>query len=106
MCLETVTRQYGVMILVSEALVRTCTQHLAYYFRVLDYVRLPGAKAPARIFTVDLDCTALAVDPSTSAESRKRQQMQQHRKSQRGRRSDRYQERQRREELKLEKLEP
>jgi len=55
MQLETVTRQYGVMLIMSEALVRACSEQLAYYFRAIDYVKLQGAKTPTRLFMVDLD---------------------------------------------------
>jgi len=87
--LECVTKQYGVMIVMSEALVRACTKSLAYYFRAIDHVTLQGAKTPTRLFTVDLDCCSLFVD---------------HEKERRRGSTDRYKERRLRESLKMEKL--
>jgi len=59
MSLEAASRHYGVHLLVSEKLVRTCSPELLGYFRAVDYVKFAGAKAPTRIFAVDLDCSAL-----------------------------------------------
>merc|ERR1712232_1357980 len=60
--LESTTKFYGVMLMMSEDLVRACSDEFAYYFRAIDYVKLQGAKSPTRLFTVDLDCKAIIVD--------------------------------------------
>jgi hypothetical protein len=58
--LEAATKHYGVTVLMSEALVRTCTPELSRNLRPVDRVRFQGAKLPTRLFTVDLDGEALA----------------------------------------------
>jgi len=96
MGLETVSKYYDVMIIISEALVRACSKSLAYYFRAIDNVILRGSKAPTRLFTVDLDCQALSVD-----DERRPRRSQQKRPPE-----TRYLDRQNREASKLQKLEP
>jgi len=88
MSLETVTKHFKVMMIMSEAVVRACSKAFAYYFRAIDNVMPQGSKAPTRIFTVDLDCKALCVDYD---EKRRKN-------------GYKYRDRQQREELKLEKL--
>jgi class 3 adenylate cyclase len=68
--LESVARQYGVKLLISEALARTCSRRMACLLRGIDNVRLPGAKTPTRLFTVDLDVQALETDLDTRKQNK------------------------------------
>eukprot|EP00419_Tripos_fusus_P000885 CAMPEP_0172671918 /NCGR_PEP_ID=MMETSP1074-20121228/11217_1 /TAXON_ID=2916 /ORGANISM="Ceratium fusus, Strain PA161109" /LENGTH=891 /DNA_ID=CAMNT_0013489031 /DNA_START=403 /DNA_END=3078 /DNA_ORIENTATION=- len=58
--LRAATRHYGVMILMSEALVRTCSRSLSCLLRPVDRVQFQGTRQhPTRLFTIDLDVEAL-----------------------------------------------
>jgi len=58
--LESLLMYYGGLILVSESLVRSCSLKgiNTFCFRALDRVLMAGAKAPIRVFTIDLDTEA------------------------------------------------
>eukprot|EP00418_Pyrodinium_bahamense_P099583 CAMPEP_0179036264 /NCGR_PEP_ID=MMETSP0796-20121207/13529_1 /TAXON_ID=73915 /ORGANISM="Pyrodinium bahamense, Strain pbaha01" /LENGTH=948 /DNA_ID=CAMNT_0020732547 /DNA_START=59 /DNA_END=2905 /DNA_ORIENTATION=+ len=87
--LEAATTEYGVTILMSEPLVRSCNPLFSRHFRPIDHVKLQGSKTATRIFTVDLNYEILPVD--LNSESRRLG-------------IDRFQERQERERLKAEIL--
>lgn len=62
--LESLCMFYGVLILMSESLVRSCSSKgIQLYFRALDRVHMTGTKAPTRIFTVDMDTEAVTLPP-------------------------------------------
>ncbi|CAK0877027.1 unnamed protein product, partial [Prorocentrum cordatum] len=67
--LEAVTKQYQVLILASEPLMRLCSAQMEAYFRAVDRVLLRGAREPLRLHTVDLNADILeyerAARPST-----------------------------------------
>jgi len=84
--LEAATPEYGVTILMSEPLVRSCNPSFGRHLRPIDHVKLPGSKAAIRIFTMDLNYEAVPVDLSSEA---------------RRVGVNRFQERQEREQLKL-----
>jgi len=64
MRLEAVSGFYGVPVLMTEPLVRSCSEQFLYQFRAIDNVKMEGQKNPLRLFTVDLDTDALFVDNS------------------------------------------
>jgi len=60
MQLEGLCLAYGVHILLTESLVRACSElFLQFHFRVVDKILMEGTKSPFRVFTVDLDTKAL-----------------------------------------------
>jgi len=60
--LEAATQEYGVTILMSEPLVRSCSSAFSRHFRPVDHVQLRGSTKPTQIFTVDLDADVLSVE--------------------------------------------
>jgi len=61
--LEAVTKQYQVLILMSEPLAQLCSQDMARYFRTIDHVTLKGGMStPIRLHTVDLNGESLSSD--------------------------------------------
>jgi class 3 adenylate cyclase len=60
--LEGVTKQYGCLILISEALVKLCSEPIAQECRLIDHVAMTGTKGAFKLFTMDLDDLALEVD--------------------------------------------
>eukprot|EP00927_Polykrikos_kofoidii_P065350 TRINITY_DN61109_c0_g1_i1.p1 TRINITY_DN61109_c0_g1~~TRINITY_DN61109_c0_g1_i1.p1 ORF type:complete len:1150 (+),score=181.25 TRINITY_DN61109_c0_g1_i1:253-3702(+) len=60
--LESMTKLYGVMLLMSEDIVRVGSKEVAFYYRAIDNLTLCGAANPLRIFTVDLNVHALQLD--------------------------------------------
>jgi len=88
--LEAATTEYGVIILMSEPLVRCCNVMFSRHFRPIDHVKLQGSKTSTRLFTVDLNIEVLPVE---SAMSEKRRRKVNH-----------IQERQEREQVKVEIL--
>mmetsp|Transcript_52431 Transcript_52431/g.118056 ORF Transcript_52431/g.118056 Transcript_52431/m.118056 type:complete len:535 (+) Transcript_52431:185-1789(+) len=61
--LEAVTKQYQVLILMSEPLARLCSPEMAKYFRTIDHVTLKGGMStPIRLHTVDLNGETLKTD--------------------------------------------
>ncbi|CAG9312300.1 unnamed protein product [Blepharisma stoltei] len=63
--LEAATRQFGVHILVSDALYNICSSQTQKNFRKVDRVTVKGSKVPIELYTVDLDLTALEVGTDT-----------------------------------------
>jgi len=54
--LEAATKQYNVLILMSEPLAQLCRPEMVKYFRTIDHVTLKGGmSAPIRLHTVDLN---------------------------------------------------
>merc|ERR1712232_1191363 len=54
--LEAATKQYNVLILMSEPLTQLCRPEMVRYFRTIDHVTLKGGmSAPIRLHTVDLN---------------------------------------------------
>lgn len=70
--LEAATSEYGVTMLVSEPLVRSCEPQMSRHFRPIDHVKLQGAKKATRLFTVDLHHEILTVEPVATARRRNR----------------------------------
>lgn len=95
MGLEGMSKHYRALILMSQDLVRACSKDLLPFFRAIDHIKLSGAKSPSRVFTVDLDCSALLVE--RKGKGRTLTATERHNK--------RYEDRQRRDRLKLERLE-
>merc|ERR1719436_845781 len=69
--LEAATVEYGVTILMSEPLVKSCNPPFSRNFRPVDHVKLQGSNLPTRLFTVDLNYEILPVE-SAIAERRRR----------------------------------
>lgn len=60
--LESVTKAYGCLILISNALVDLCSEPIAQECRLIDHVSMVGRKNPFKLYTMDLDDLALEVD--------------------------------------------
>mmetsp|Transcript_91581 Transcript_91581/g.144750 ORF Transcript_91581/g.144750 Transcript_91581/m.144750 type:complete len:956 (-) Transcript_91581:109-2976(-) len=65
--LEGVTKQYGSLILISDALVSLCSEQIAQECRLIDHVAMIGNKQSFKLFTLDLDDLALEVDWTQAA---------------------------------------
>lgn len=70
--LEAATSEYGVTILLSEPLVRSCTAQMSRHFRPIDHVKLQGTKDAIRLFSVDLNHEVLPVESAATARRRSR----------------------------------
>jgi len=61
--LEGVTKQYGCLMLISDSLVKLCSEQVAEECRLIDHVAMIGGSSGAfKLFTMDLDDLALEVD--------------------------------------------
>merc|ERR1712217_712029 len=60
--LEAVTKQYGCLILISEALHSLMSEPVAEECRLIDHVKISGTREPFKLYTIDLDDLALEVD--------------------------------------------
>jgi len=60
--LEAVTKQFGCLILLTEALHRLMSESIADECRLIDHVKLVGTKEAFKLYTLDLDDLALEVD--------------------------------------------
>lgn len=60
--LEEATQDYGVVMLLSEPLIRTCSKHFSKHFRPVDRVQLQGSKLATQLFTIDLEPASLNVN--------------------------------------------
>jgi len=69
--LEAATSEYGVRLLLSEPLVRSCDEKLSRHFRPIDHVKLQGSKIATRLFTVDLNPEVLPVESESTARRRR-----------------------------------
>jgi class 3 adenylate cyclase len=61
---ERATQIYGVSILLTETVKRSCTPGVANQFRLIDCVKISGSKQPMEIYAVDLWYMHLAVESS------------------------------------------
>jgi len=68
--LDAATMEYGVQILLSEPLVRSCTQAFARNFRPVDNVKLQGSTTAIRLFAVDLVSDMLPVESQSQSQQR------------------------------------
>ena len=57
--LEAATKQYGVPLLLSEALHSLLTEDVKTLCREVDRVTVKGSNQPIRLYTVDIDCDGL-----------------------------------------------
>jgi len=60
--LEAVTKQYGSLVLVSEAHVKLCSEVIADECRLIDNIKMVGTNEAFKLFTIDLDDLALEVE--------------------------------------------
>jgi len=60
--LERAARQYGVCIIVSDAVADLCTYDMKSNLRLIDKVILPGSDDPVELYCMDLDSTSLDVE--------------------------------------------
>merc|ERR1719401_3061440 len=60
--LEAVTKQFGCLILLSDALHKLMSTPMAQQCRLIDHVRMVGTKEAFKLYTIDLDDLALEVD--------------------------------------------
>jgi len=61
--LEAATKQYQVLILMSEPLTQLCRPEMVKFFRTIDHVTLKGGmSAPTRLHTVDLNGESLGTE--------------------------------------------
>jgi len=65
--LEAVTKQFGCLVLISDSLHKLMSEPMAEECRLIDHVKLAGAKEAFKLYTVDLDDLALEVDRVTAA---------------------------------------
>mmetsp|Transcript_156891 Transcript_156891/g.273078 ORF Transcript_156891/g.273078 Transcript_156891/m.273078 type:complete len:942 (+) Transcript_156891:140-2965(+) len=64
--LESVTKSYGCLILISHALIELCSEPIAQECRLIDHVSMVGRQQPFKLYTMDLDDLALEVDKSAA----------------------------------------
>jgi len=60
--LESVTKQYGCLVLVSESLITLMSEPIAEECRLIDHVKMVGTREDFKLYTVDLDDLALEVE--------------------------------------------
>lgn len=60
--LEACTKQYGCLVLISDALVKLCSDPVAHECRLIDHVAMVGGREAFKLFTMDLDDLALEID--------------------------------------------
>merc|ERR1719401_741544 len=60
--LEAVTKQFGCLILLSDALHKLMSVPMAGQCRLIDHVKMSGSKEAFKLYTLDLDDLALEVD--------------------------------------------
>lgn len=65
--LESVTKSYGCLILISHAVIELCTEPIAQECRLIDHVSVVGRKQPFKLYSMDLDDLALEVEKSSSS---------------------------------------
>jgi class 3 adenylate cyclase len=58
------TMIYGVNICATESLVTMCSKEMAKKLRMIDRVVIKGSKIPLDLYSLDLDCLRLQVDPA------------------------------------------
>jgi len=61
--LEAATEQLGVWILISHFMINLCSPEFAQLCRLIDHVTVKGSKQSVRLYTIDLDCNELQVQP-------------------------------------------
>jgi len=61
--IEHATEIYGVSILVSESVVKTCTPPVAAKCRLIDNVIITGSASPIHLYVIDLDHMSLSIEP-------------------------------------------
>merc|ERR1712073_225610 len=72
--LEAVTKQYQVLMLLSEPLAQLCSPEMVHYFRTIDHVTLKGGMTtPMKLHTVDLNSESLRTDYSVVRKKGKNQ---------------------------------
>eukprot|EP00933_Yihiella_yeosuensis_P070035 TRINITY_DN7737_c0_g1_i6.p1 TRINITY_DN7737_c0_g1~~TRINITY_DN7737_c0_g1_i6.p1 ORF type:complete len:209 (+),score=27.78 TRINITY_DN7737_c0_g1_i6:64-627(+) len=60
--LEASTKQYGCLVLISQAMISLISEDIADECRMIDHVKLPGSREPFKLYTLDLDDLALEVE--------------------------------------------
>lgn len=65
--LEAATKQFGVLMLISDALVELMSPALAEDCRLIDHIAVKGSKTPLHLYTFDLDDLALEVEKTKPA---------------------------------------
>mmetsp|Transcript_24063 Transcript_24063/g.74800 ORF Transcript_24063/g.74800 Transcript_24063/m.74800 type:complete len:943 (-) Transcript_24063:56-2884(-) len=66
--LESATKLYGCVILLSDAITRQMSEMLREECRLIDHVRMEGTRKPLKLYTLDLDDAALVVLPTRKNE--------------------------------------
>jgi len=85
--LEAVTKQFGCLILMSDALHKLMSEPTAEECRLIDHVKIAGSKEAFKLYTIDLDDLALEVDRgaavahSKHAKYKQRLEMQERKKT-------------------------
>lgn len=62
--LEAATKQFGVLMLITESHIQRMTEALAEKCRLIDHIAVKGSKKPLYLYTCDIDDLALEVDRS------------------------------------------
>merc|ERR1719217_970287 len=60
--LEAATKQFGVLMLITESHIQRMTEALAEKCRLIDHIAVKGSKKPLYLYTCDIDDLALEVD--------------------------------------------
>ncbi|CAK8999296.1 unnamed protein product [Durusdinium trenchii] len=69
--LEAASDQLGLWILLSNYMVKLCSDELLSYFRMVDNVMLEGSKKTLRLYTLDLDHSRVSVKPKLRGTKKK-----------------------------------
>mmetsp|Transcript_8001 Transcript_8001/g.18604 ORF Transcript_8001/g.18604 Transcript_8001/m.18604 type:complete len:993 (+) Transcript_8001:82-3060(+) len=107
--LEAVTKQYGCLILMTDAIIKLMSLEVSEECRVIDHVRLSETKEPFKLYTYDLNDLALEVElfqplhPVQGTMSSGTYREQPHQPHQASQKKDKYRLRREREQLKNER---
>lgn len=64
--LEAVTKQYGCLILMTDAIIKLMSVEVSEECRIIDHVRLSATKEPFKLYTYDLNDLALEVEAAVT----------------------------------------
>lgn len=61
--IEHATKSYHVPVLISQAVIATCSPSMSSVCRLIDKVQIPGSSVPLKLYAIDLDFQALTSEP-------------------------------------------
>jgi len=65
---ELSTKIYGVALMVADSVVRLCSRDLVAKYRLIDHVKIRGARNPMELYCVDLDYRSVTVERSQTTQ--------------------------------------